>query len=188
MPLISQSGLTPGSTVYIRFWEYGNNNNGTFALCVTTPDCTTGSGIGTSALGCPIVVSGGLNLDGVDPAPIDACVSSTCTDLEATYLFLGQPTAYTVTPISPYTPPYQFGCLANPVSVNIDDVWSPVVTLPFNFCFYGNNYNQCLIGSNGVLTFDLVNNTLAVALPGLLPIHSQAPRYLPIQYLEFITI
>jgi len=159
MPLISQSGLTPGSTVYIRVWEYGNNNNGTFALCVTTPDCTTGSGIGTSALGCPIVVSGGLNLDGVDPAPIDACVSSTCTDLEATYLFLGQPTAYTVTPISPYTPPYQFGCLANPVSVNIDDVWSPVVTLPFNFCFYGNNYNQCLIGSNGVLTFDLVNNT-----------------------------
>jgi hypothetical protein len=76
-------------------------------------------------------------------------------------LFLGQPTAYTVTPISPYTPPYQFGCLANPVSVNIDDVWSPVVTLPFNFCFYGNNYNQCLIGSNGVLTFDLVNNTPA---------------------------
>jgi hypothetical protein len=159
MPLISQGGLTPGSTVYIRFWEYGNNNNGTFALCATTPDCTAGTGMGTSALGCPTVVSGGLNLDGVDPAPIDACVSSTCTDLEATYLFLGQPTAYTVTPISPYTPPYQFGCLANPVSVNIDDVWSPVVTLPFNFCFYGNNYNQCLIGSNGVLTFDLVNNT-----------------------------
>lgn len=158
MPLISQSGLTPGATIYIRFWEYGNNNNGTFALCATTPDCTTGSGIGTSALGCPTVVSGGLNLDGVDPAPIDACLSSTCTDLEATYLFLGQPTAYTVTPISPYTPPYQFGCLANPVSVNVDDVWSPVVNLPFNFCFYGNNYNQCLIGSNGVLTFDLVNN------------------------------
>ncbi|MFM7710917.1 MAG: hypothetical protein ACKO5C_08385, partial [Ferruginibacter sp.] len=26
MPMISQTGLTPGTTVYIRFWEYGNNN------------------------------------------------------------------------------------------------------------------------------------------------------------------
>ena len=42
MPSISQTGLTPGSTVYIRFWEYGNNNNGTFSICVKdgTP-CTS---------------------------------------------------------------------------------------------------------------------------------------------------
>jgi hypothetical protein len=29
-----------------------------------------------------------------------------------------------------------------------------MINLPFNFCFYGNNYNRCLIGSNGVITFD----------------------------------
>lgn len=34
MPMIDRTGLTPGSTVYIRFWEYGNNNNGTFSICV----------------------------------------------------------------------------------------------------------------------------------------------------------
>ncbi len=34
MPFITSVGLTPGSTVYIRFWEYGNNGNGTFRLCV----------------------------------------------------------------------------------------------------------------------------------------------------------
>lgn len=33
MPMISQPGLTPGSTVWVRFWEYGNDNNGTFQLC-----------------------------------------------------------------------------------------------------------------------------------------------------------
>ncbi len=34
MPSISANGLTPGSTIYIRFWEYGNDNNGDFSICV----------------------------------------------------------------------------------------------------------------------------------------------------------
>lgn len=33
MPMIQATGLTPGSTVYIRFWEYGGDNNGTFSIC-----------------------------------------------------------------------------------------------------------------------------------------------------------
>jgi gliding motility-associated-like protein len=37
MSMINASGLTPGSTVWIRIWEYGNNNNGTFGICVTLP-------------------------------------------------------------------------------------------------------------------------------------------------------
>ncbi len=37
MPQIATSSLTPGSTVWIRVWEYGNNNNGTFGICVSNP-------------------------------------------------------------------------------------------------------------------------------------------------------
>lgn len=33
MPAINQTGLTPGSTVFIRFWDPNNNNNGTFQIC-----------------------------------------------------------------------------------------------------------------------------------------------------------
>ncbi len=33
MPLINVSGQTPGATLYVRFWEDGNNNNGTFGIC-----------------------------------------------------------------------------------------------------------------------------------------------------------
>ena len=33
MPSISQTGLTPGSTVWIRFWSYGAGAVGTFSLC-----------------------------------------------------------------------------------------------------------------------------------------------------------
>lgn len=35
MPTIAVSGQTPGSTMYIRFWEYAGGS-GTFGLCVTT--------------------------------------------------------------------------------------------------------------------------------------------------------
>ncbi len=37
MPSITRTGLTPGDTIYIRFWEYGNNSNGTFGLCASVP-------------------------------------------------------------------------------------------------------------------------------------------------------
>ncbi|HLG34709.1 MAG TPA: T9SS type A sorting domain-containing protein [Bacteroidia bacterium] len=37
----------------------------------------------------------------------------------------------------------------------LDDEWSGVIGMPFNFCFDGNSYNQLLIGSNNLVTFDL---------------------------------
>jgi hypothetical protein len=121
------------------------------------PTCGIGNSMGTTTLGCHNVISGGLGLSGAD-APALNCASGSCVTLEATYLNVNEPTSYTVGSI-PYSPPYQFNCLKNPVSVNDDDVWSPIVTLPFNFCFYGSNYSQCLISSNGAITFDLTNNT-----------------------------
>lgn len=37
MPQITANSLTPGSTIWVRFWEYGNDNPGTFGICVTIP-------------------------------------------------------------------------------------------------------------------------------------------------------
>ncbi|WP_250434597.1 T9SS type A sorting domain-containing protein [Hanstruepera flava] len=37
MPSITSIGLTPGERIYIRLWERGNNNNGTFGICATSP-------------------------------------------------------------------------------------------------------------------------------------------------------
>lgn len=59
MPSLSLSGLTPGQTLYIRFWEYGNNNNGTFGLCAVEvpapPSCGTSPAAGnTCATATPI--------------------------------------------------------------------------------------------------------------------------------------
>jgi len=37
MSMIAATGLVPGETIWIRFWEFGGNNNGTFSLCVYDP-------------------------------------------------------------------------------------------------------------------------------------------------------
>ena len=48
--------------------------------------------------------------------------------------------------------------LTAPTYVNLwDDVWSGVVNIGFTFSFYGNNFTQCVIGSNGLLSFNLAN-------------------------------
>jgi len=43
MPMIMSTGLTPGATIWIRVWENGNNNNGTFGICVNTPPPAPGN-------------------------------------------------------------------------------------------------------------------------------------------------
>lgn len=62
---------------------------------------------------------------------------------------------YSVTSI-PYNPyPFNTGTA---VLVNIDDVWSSVINLPFDFYFFiGSNYNQLVIGGNGCISFDPAN-------------------------------
>lgn len=48
--------------------------------------------------------------------------------------------------------------LDNPSSVNLsDDSWSGSVNIGFTFNFYGANRTQCVIGSNGLISFDLTN-------------------------------
>jgi len=94
--------------------------------------------------GCPNIDAGpDVNLDCVTP----------CTTLNATVLQTGLTTSYSVSSI-PYAPPYAYNA-GTPLLVNIDDRWSIVYTMPFNFCFYGNVYNQIVAGSNGLVTFNL---------------------------------
>ena len=79
-----------------------------------------------------------------------------CTDLTASFLDTGETTSYEVSSIT-YDPPFPFTG-GTPVSVNTDDIWSPAIQLPFDFCFFGETYTQMVIGSNAVVSFDLANN------------------------------
>lgn len=51
MPLISQTGLTAGATIYIRIWDFGGDQSGTFGICVqdNNPPSTCGQICSTAA-------------------------------------------------------------------------------------------------------------------------------------------
>jgi len=85
------------------------------------------------------------------------CYPGDCVDLSATYPALKQTTSYAVSSEA-YSPSFPFfgGILIPP---SADDNWSPLVNLPFSFCFYGTSYNQMLVGTNGVITFDMGNQS-----------------------------
>ena len=38
-----------------------------------------------------------------------------------------------------------------------DDIYSGIIDIGFDFCFYGNIFNQLLISTNNYVTFDLTN-------------------------------
>ena len=64
---------------------------------------------------------------------------------------------YTVESVN-YNPPYTYDT-GTQILTNIDDKWSPVINLPFNFCFYGNTFNKIIISSNGLISFDIQSAT-----------------------------
>ena len=84
------------------------------------------------------------------------CSPGDCTDLKAIYTDIKETTSYTVSSL-PYQALYSYGG-GTQLDASSDDKWSPIVTLPFDFCFYGHTYNRMLVGSNGVITFDITNN------------------------------
>ncbi|PNQ75028.1 hypothetical protein C1T31_02510 [Hanstruepera neustonica] len=97
---------------------------------------------------CSIVYAG-------EDAAVD-CDENTSTDLTAVYHLFGQDTNnYTINELSACPLPTTVG--GTPTSLDIDDRWSEVIDLGFEFCFFGEIYDEILIGSNGVLSFELEN-------------------------------
>jgi len=92
------------------------------------------------------------------------CNPGDCTPIKAIYTDLKDTGNYTVSRVFPYAPlPYAGGTqIAD--GGDHDDFWSPgIFTLPFKFCFFGNAYTNGMIGSNGVISFDIG------AGPGVIP-------------------
>lgn len=84
-----------------------------------------------------------------------------CNDNTADMLFqiphLKSSSTYSVVSI-PYNPfPYVTPGGNEVTSVYIDDKFSDSLQLPFSFCFYDSVFSKFVIGSNGVVTFDLTN-------------------------------
>jgi hypothetical protein len=97
--------------------------------------------------GCPDVDAGpDLVVDCTDPC-------TTTMQVTADPFETGETSTYEVCQID-YNPPYPF-TTGIPFSIGVDDIYTGIITLPFNFCFFGNTYNQIVVGSNNVISFDI---------------------------------
>ena len=97
----------------------------------------------SQGVSCPAVVA--------SPDTVILC-SSPCFNVSASPVSGFQTTTYNTQQIA-YNPfPYNAGTA---ILQGVDDTWSSVIPIGFTFCFFGQNYTQLLIGSNGIITFDL---------------------------------
>ncbi|MBU2940931.1 T9SS sorting signal type C domain-containing protein [Lacinutrix sp. C3R15] len=70
MSSITRNDLTPGTTVYIRVWEYAGNDSGDFGICVTTPTpCVA-----------PTTQPTSLSLSNITSSSIDGSFTATTAD------------------------------------------------------------------------------------------------------------
>lgn len=152
--VIGANGIGTYNIPYIAVTTVFNLVSVTSPASGSTPSCSkplTGNvtvTVNTNTCAIPLVE---VTID----APSPVCNLGECTDLLAHFSNIGSTTDYVVSPI-PYCPSFPFTG-GTTINATGDDRWSPLVNLPFNFNFYGNCYNQVLVGTNGLITFDLVN-------------------------------
>ncbi len=121
------------------------------------------------SLFCCVCLYAQENFTGINDSVINLSCSQSSTALRFRVPHLKSSEDYTVTSI-PFRP-YDFTTpTGNALNLNVDDKFTDVIDLPFPICFYGAaSYNKILVGSNGLLTFDLSNancfNAYQIDLP-----------------------
>ncbi|MCW3078235.1 MAG: conserved repeat domain protein [Bacteroidetes bacterium] len=101
---------------------------------------------------CP---SPGINAQ-AGTGPSTTICSGQCANLTATVIPPPNSTTnYSVGAITYSTYPYFGG--SNAFATTLDDTWSDVIDIGFNFCYFGNTYNKLVVGSNGEITFNLAS-------------------------------
>ncbi|RYD94916.1 MAG: hypothetical protein EOP54_16695, partial [Sphingobacteriales bacterium] len=97
-----------------------------------------------------------------------------CTNLAFKVPHLKATTDYVVNDVPFYEYPYDQGTALT--STYVDDKYSPLIPMTFPMCFYGQTYNNIIVGSNGIVTFEALcanaSNAYTLTVSG-------APRPLP---------
>lgn len=164
MPHIYATGLTPGATMYIRVWEYDNDNNGQFGICVSTPDnddCANSQEI------CDLNGYGGITS------------SAYTIDFPSNMTGTGQNGVPNSNPTAPFGQGYGG---ASPVQIDNNswltftaDATTAELFVQVNYCSNGNGMQmQIFSGTNctnftAVSTFLETTNSQTITATGLIP-------------------
>lgn len=101
---------------------------------------------------------------GINGTVINLPCNVSCTTMKFQIPHLKSSSDYNVVSI-PFNPslPFTSASSTEVTSVYTDDKFSTTYTLPFPFCFYDTTFTQFVVGSNGVVTFDLINSNCSNA-------------------------
>jgi len=96
-----------------------------------------------------------------DGTEFTLCPEDTCMKFSAAYLAQGDTTVYEVESI-PYLPPYPYTG-GTPIDFTIENgdgqfYFSPVINIPFDFCFFGQTYSGVTVSPEGAVTFDVIRS------------------------------
>ena len=164
MPHIYATALSPGDTMFIRVWEYDNDNNGQFGICVSTPDndnCAAAQEI------CDLNGYGGITS------------SAYTTDFPSNMTGTGQNGVPNSNPTAPFGQGYGG---ASPVQIDNNswltftaDATTAELFVQVNYCSNGNGMQmQIFSGTNctnftAVSTFLETTNSQTITASGLTP-------------------
>lgn len=98
-------------------------------------------------------------VEGLPPSPTDTyyiCEEGPVSHrLAVQYVDIKKTDQYRVESIA-YNPPFPFFG-GSGIALTADDIWSDIIPLGFDFCFYGKKYNKALVSTNGALSFSIKN-------------------------------
>ncbi|MCX7551982.1 hypothetical protein OS191_14155, partial [Xanthomarina sp. F2636L] len=151
---------TPQGIYYITYQICENANPGncdTAEIEIRVFPATISAGSGSSEMSIS-ASSGNINCGN------NVCISDPfCIDLNtgtippltltADYTVVGESNSYGVRSI-PVNPPFSFGDTAGDTPLNVDDEWSTVLNFAFDFEFYQTDYSQCVLSTNGAVSFN----------------------------------
>lgn len=109
----------------------------------------------------------------------DLVCPQSCSTLVGQVPHVKSTSDYTVTSISHNPYPWTMPGATELTQLYADDIFSPVINLPFPFCFYGTTYNSCVVGSNGIISFDLSNQNQVNAWSLTTVPHGTIPQPIP---------
>jgi len=91
----------------------------------------------------------------INGAVINFACNQICSTLVFPFPHLKSSSDYTLVPV-PYQPyPYSTVTGSEDAALYFDDKYSRFLFLPFEFCFYDTLFSRAVVGSNGLMTFEL---------------------------------
>lgn len=99
--------------------------------------------------GCPSITINSYQGQNLPAITLDC--DSSCVQLSSDVFHIAQTNTYAVSSLPWSGMPYASN---TGVPLAVDDRWSGVIGLPFNFCFFGNVFNQLVVSTNGAISFN----------------------------------